>query len=90
MAITIQLPTDLEKKLRAETPDLDTEARTAYALDLFRRSRLTHAELSQALGLDRVEVDALLKRQGIFENSLTSDEIDSDGQSLERAVKRGR
>ena len=58
MALTIQLPSDVEQRLRAQTPNLDAEAKEAVALDLFRKGKLSHYELSQMLGLDRFETDA--------------------------------
>jgi len=74
MAVTIQLPSDVEQRLRAPTPDLDAQAKEAVALDLFRRGKLSHFELSRILGLDRFETDACLKRHNVLEGSLTMDE----------------
>jgi predicted HTH domain antitoxin len=57
MSLTVRfdLPPDVEQKLRQETSDLDKEVKEAYALELFRRGRLSHYELSRVLGLDRFE-----------------------------------
>jgi len=41
MAVTIQLPEDVERRLRSEFADLEAEARGAFALELFRRGRLS-------------------------------------------------
>jgi predicted HTH domain antitoxin len=84
MALTIQLPSEVERRLRAETPDLDDRAKEAFALDLFRKGKLSHCELSQVLGFDRFETDAYLKRNNIFEGSLTMEDLESDSQTLER------
>jgi len=86
MAVTIQLPADVEQRLRAEFADLDTEAKEALALDLFRRGRLSHYELSRVLGLDRFETDAYLKRHNVFEGSLTMQDLDEQSQTLERVL----
>lgn len=86
MAVTIQLPVDVEQRLRAEFADLDTEAKEALALDLFRRGRLSHYELSRVLGLDRFETDAYLKRHNVFEGSLTMQDLDEQSQTLERVL----
>ena len=69
-------------ELRSESSDLESEAREALALELFRRGRLSHFELSQILGLDRVETDALLKRQGVVEGSLTMQDLDEQNRTL--------
>ena len=84
MSFTVRfdLPPDIERKLRQETPDLDEEVKEAYALELFRRGRLSHYELSRVLGLDRSETDAYLKRHNVFEGSLTMEDLEADHQSL--------
>jgi predicted HTH domain antitoxin len=86
MALTIQLPSDLEQRLRAESPDLDTEAREAVALDLFRRGKVSHYELSKLLRLDRFETDAYLKRHNVVEGSLTMEDLDEQAQTLDRVL----
>jgi hypothetical protein len=86
MSVTFDLPADVEQKLRAQTPNLDTAAKEAYALDLFRRGRLTHYEFSKVLGLDRFETDAYLKRNGVFEGSLTMADLEEQEQVLDRVL----
>jgi hypothetical protein len=86
MAVTIQLPEDVERRLRAESPNFDAEAKGAVALDLFRRGKISHYELSTMLGLDRFETDAYLKRQGVVEGSLTMQDLDEQGRTLERVL----
>jgi hypothetical protein len=80
------LPADVEQKLRAECADLEGEAKEAYVVELFRRGKLTHFELSKVLGLDGVETDALLKRHNVFEGSLISEDIEADRKTLERVL----
>lgn len=84
MSLTVRfdLPPDVEQKLRQETPHLDEEVKEAYALELFRRGRLSHYELSRVLGIDRFETDAYLKRHKVFEGSLTMEDLESDRQTL--------
>jgi predicted HTH domain antitoxin len=90
MAVTFQLPSDVEQKLRAESPDLEGDAKQAYAVELFRRGKLTHYELSKVLGLDRVETDAFLKRHNVYEGSLTLDDLEADRKTLERVLGPAR
>jgi predicted HTH domain antitoxin len=84
MSLTVRfdLPPDVEQKLRQETSDLDEEVKEAYALELFRRGRLSHYELSRVLGIDRYETDAYLKRHNVFEGSLTMEDLETDRQTL--------
>jgi hypothetical protein len=74
MPVTIQLPTEVEQRLRAEAPDLDAEAKEAMLVELYRQDRLSHHELAQALGLDRFETDAVLKRHNVTEDLPTDEE----------------
>ena len=57
------------------SPNLDAEAKKAVALDLFRRGKLSHYELSKVLGLDRLQTDAYLKRHNVVEGSLTMQDL---------------
>jgi predicted HTH domain antitoxin len=90
MAVTFKLPAEIEQRLRRENSDLDAEAREAYALELFRRGKLTHYELSRLLGLDRFETNAYLKRHNVFEGSPTSQDLEADRQTLERVFGTAR
>lgn len=84
LKVTLDLPPDVEEKLRREALDLDADVKEVYALELFRRGGLGHQELSQVLGLDRVETDAYLKRHNVFEGSLTMADLEEDRQTLDR------
>ena len=86
MAVTFQLPGDLEKRLRAQSPDLDAEAREISTLELFRRGKLSHFELSQVLGLDRFETDAYLKRHNVVEGALTTQDLDEQAKTLDKVL----
>ena len=84
MSLTVRfdLPPDVEEKLRQQTPHLDEDVKEAYALELFRRRRLNHYELSKVLGLDRFETDAYLKRHNVFEGSITMEDLEMDRRNL--------
>jgi hypothetical protein len=53
MTITIPIPEDLERTLRAQTPDLDSAASVALLVSLYRRGQLTTKQLADGLGLNR-------------------------------------
>jgi predicted HTH domain antitoxin len=88
--VTLDLPAEVEAKLRRETTNLDADVKEAYALELFRRGKLSHCELSLVLGLDRFETDAYLKRHNVFEGSLTMEDLQSDRQTLDRVMGKVR
>ena len=75
MIVNILIPEDLEQTLRAKTPNLDDTAREAVLVALFRQGQLTHKQFSQALGLDRWQADAVLKKHNVIEDLPTIDEI---------------
>ena len=77
MAVIVELPADVEQRLRAESPDLESEAKEAMLVELYRQDKLSHYELSQALGLERFETDAVLKKHNVTEDLPTDEEYDA-------------
>jgi len=59
-------------------------------LELFRRGKLSHYELSRVLGVDRFETDAYLKRHNVFEGSPTMADLEADRRTLERVMSKPR
>jgi len=86
MALTIELPIELEQTLRRELGDLDQAAKEALLVELYRQDKLTHYELSQALGLERFETDALLKKHNVTEDLPTAEELADDLARLTQRV----
>lgn len=77
MAVTVELPADMEQRLRQLSPDLDSEAKEAMLVELYRQDRISHYELSQALGLDRFETDGVLKQHNVTEDLPTVEEYEA-------------
>ena len=77
MAVTIQLPTEIESDLRRELGDLDQAAKEAMLVELYRQDKLTHYQLSLALGLDRFETEAVLKKHNVTEDLPSDDEYNA-------------
>jgi hypothetical protein len=86
MAVTIELPTEIEESLRRELGDLDRVAKEALLLELYRQDTLTRYELSLTLGLDRFETDALLKKHHVTEDLPTPEELAEDLRRLTQVV----
>ena len=80
--VRLELPPEIEQRLRKENPDISKEVQEAFVLELFRRGKISHCELSHVLGLDRIETDSYLKRHGAFEGSLTNEDLEADYQTL--------
>jgi len=84
--IQIQLPGDIEQQLRRELGDLNRVAKEALLLQAFREGKLTHYDLAQALGLDRFQTNAFLRRHNVFEGSLTLEDLEEDRKTLDRVL----
>lgn len=76
MAVTIELPADIEQKLRQQSPDLNSVAKEAMLVELYRQDKLSHFELAQALRLDRFETEAVLKKHNVIEDLPTDEEYE--------------
>jgi predicted HTH domain antitoxin len=90
ISVIVNLPPEVEERLRAESGDLSSAIRESFAINLFRRGILTHHELGQELGIDRFATDALLKRNEVTEYSLTHEDIDADVNSLKDFLELAR
>ena len=91
MAVTFELPSDIENTLRHQLADLDHAAKEALLVEMYRQRKLTHHQLSQALSLSRFETDGVLKRHEVY-LEMTLDEVvqDSEGLSKLRKENAGR
>lgn len=86
MTVTFQLPSDLEQSLRHEVQNVDAEAKEALLVELYRQGKLTHTQLSQALGLGRIETEGLRKKHHVIHDLPTTEEISEDLKNLRRLL----
>lgn len=84
MAVTFQLPTDLEHELRHDLRDLDGEAKEALLVALYRQGKLSHYALSRALGLDRFETEDVLHKHNVTEDLGTVEEHLAEVRAVEQ------
>jgi len=84
MTVSFQLPSTIEEQLRRELVDLDQVAKEAALVELYRQEKLTHHELATALGLDRFETEALLRRHHVTEDCVTLEELDKQLTTLRK------
>lgn len=63
---------------------LDDAVREAFLVNLYREDHLTHHQLSEALGLSRLETDGVLKRHRVSSGP-TLDELRDEIGSLREA-----
>jgi predicted HTH domain antitoxin len=65
MNISFDLPNEIEAALRAAAPDPSLAAKESLLVELYRQQHITQHQLAEALGLNRYEVDGLLKRHNV-------------------------
>jgi len=87
MNISFEIPQDIEKELSATVGDLNADARETYLVNLYREDRITHHQLTEALGLTRIETDGVLKRHKISSGP-TLEELRAEIGSLREASPR--
>ena len=88
MAISFDIPTDLEQQLRVELSDLDQVAKEAAMVELYRQGKLSHHNLATALGVGRLELDGVLKEHGVTEDSITVEEFEEQAASIRRLITK--
>ena len=76
MAISFDIPSDLEETLIRQYGNASAAAKEAALVELYRQGEITRPELSRALGLSRYETDGLLKKHNVTEDLLTLEELD--------------
>ncbi|HEV8606409.1 MAG TPA: UPF0175 family protein [Tepidisphaeraceae bacterium] len=75
MAVSFELPRDIEKSLREEVGDLGQAAKEALLVELYRQERLTQDELAKALGISWYESEGVLKRHEVFHEITAADVV---------------
>ena len=82
MQVTIELPDELADQIRKTSGDV---ARRVLVIDSYRSGKLTGWKARQLFGLEtRFELDALLKRAGVF-REYTAEELEGDFESSRQA-----
>ena len=67
MAVTIELPEEIEQQLETEWGNLPRRALEAVALEGYRSGALTLSQLRRMLEFEtRLEADAFLKEHGVY------------------------
>jgi len=88
MSIAFDLPAEVEQILRRQFQNLDQAAKEAALVELYRQNKLTHYQLSQALGLTRIETDGLLKQHNVIEDLPSPDELEEDLRRLRQLADK--
>jgi hypothetical protein len=85
MQVTIELPDELADQIRKTSGDVGRIILEAFAIDGYRSGKLTGGQVRQLLGRGtRFELDALLKRAGVF-REYTAEELERDFEASRQA-----
>lgn len=88
MQVNIQLPPNIEERLRDEFGNLERLAKESLLVSLYRQDKITKHELATILGIDRFQADELLSRYGVIEDLPSAVEITAESQRLESQLGR--
>ena len=87
MTISFELPQDVEQQIRTDGGDLNRDAKEVYLMEQYRRARLSHRQLQDALGLSFQETEELLKRRGLGQD-IDIEEFEAGKDLLRKARPR--
>ena len=85
MAISIELPPNVEARLRAELADLDEVAKLGLAVEAYRSTKLSLGQFAELLGISQYEADGILKERGVT-LSLSEAELTAERDALQRLI----
>ena len=85
MAVTIELPPNVESRLRAELANLDDVAKLGLAVEAFRNGKLSVGQFAELLGINQYAADGILKERGILFAD-NEDELTAEREALERLI----
>jgi predicted HTH domain antitoxin len=88
MEVTLHIPDEVAKQLAPEGGDLSRRALEALAIDGYRKETLGLYEISQMLGLTRIEAEDFLGHNQVPLADLTVAELDREAALYEAAARR--
>jgi len=88
MEVTLRIPDDVAKRLLAEGGDVSRRALEALALEGYREQSLTLYQVSEMLGLSRVETEDFLGRHHVPLAEIDGSELDREAAVFEAAPRR--
>ncbi|MGB2623414.1 MAG: UPF0175 family protein [Candidatus Acidiferrum sp.] len=88
MEVTLHIPDDVARQLAPESGDLSRRALEVLAIDGFRKQIIGLYEISQMLGLTRIEAEDFLGRNQVPLADLTVEDLDREMAINEAAYRR--
>jgi predicted HTH domain antitoxin len=88
MEVTLRIPDDVAKRLLADGVDVSRRALEALALEGYREQTLTLYQVSEMLGLSRVETEDFLGRHQVPLVVMDESDLDREAALFEAASRR--
>lgn len=88
MEVILHIPDDVAKRLSASGADVSRRALEALALEGYREQSLTLYQISEMLGLSRVETEDFLGRHHVPLAVIDEAHLDREAALLEAASRR--
>ncbi|SRR5216684_3232170 len=88
MEVTLHIPDDVAKRLSASGGDVSRRALEALALEGYREQTLTLYQISEMLGLSRVETEDFLGRHHVPLAVIDEADLDREAALFEAASRR--
>jgi predicted HTH domain antitoxin len=88
MEITLHIPDDVAKRLAAAGGDVPRRALEALALEGYRQHTLTLYQVSEMLGLSRVETEDFLGQHQVPLSAIGETDLDREAAVFEAAAQR--
>jgi predicted HTH domain antitoxin len=88
MEVTLQIPDDIAKRLSAAGADVSRRALEAIALESYREQTLTLYQVSELLGLSRVETEDFLGQHLVPLAVIGEADLDREAALFEAALHR--
>jgi predicted HTH domain antitoxin len=88
MDVTLRIPDDVAKQLSAAGGDVSRRALEALALEGYREQALTLYQVSEMLGLSRVETEDFLGQHHVPLSTIGETDLDREAELFEAASRR--
>ena len=88
MEVTLHIPDDVAKQLSASGGDLSRRAIEALALEGYREQNLTLYQVSEMLGLSRIEAEDFLGQHNVPLAVIDQADLDREAALFEAASRR--
>lgn len=88
MEVILHIPDDVAKRLAAAGGDVSRRALEALALEGYREQALTLLQVSEMLGLSRVETEDFLGRHRVPLATMEAADLDREAAVFEAASRR--